>query len=328
MKKLLIFSFIICVSIIKMNAQQDAEYSMYMFNGMYVNPAYTGSQECVSMTALYRHQWVGIEGAPRSGTIAVHSPLKKDQYALGGMLNFDRIGLANTVSGYIDYAYRLRFKNGSKLAFGIQAGGMYYNSNLKDAILPTNPVDVSFAFNRNLFIPNIGFGVYFYSKKYYVGASMPHILNMSLSEKWSNSADRTTVAKQYNHYIFTAGGVIGKEDAKVKFKPSTLVKFTRNTAVSTDITASFLFINRIWLGASYRFGLYSKSGSDNNINKGNRLVALTEFKLTPQLRIGYAYDYEFDNTYGYQKGSHEVMIGYDFGSDKTRFVTPRYVTYF
>jgi|688.fasta_scaffold16650_6 type IX secretion system PorP/SprF family membrane protein len=327
MKKLLILSLIISAGFLKLSAQQDAEYSMYMFNGMYINPAYTGSQECVSMTALYRHQWVGIEGAPRSGTFAIHSPLKKDQYALGGMINFDKLGLDNTVSAYVDYAYRLRFKNGTKLSFGIQAGGMYYNSRLKDANLPTNPSDISFANNRSLFLPNIGFGVYLYSKKYYVGASVPHILNMSLAKNWSVKSDKELVARLYNHYIFTAGGVIGKEDAKVKFKPSTLVKVTKNAPISTDITASFLFINRIWVGASYRFGLGKKDKGDSNL-RGNRLVALTEFKITPQLRIGYAYDYEFDNTYGFQKGSHEVMLGYDFGSDKTRFVTPRYVTYF
>lgn len=312
---------------IRLSAQQDAEYSMYMFNGMYINPAYTGSQECVSITALYRHQWVGIQGAPRSGTIAVHSPLKKDQYALGGMINFDKLGLDNTVSGYIDYAYRLRFKNGMKLSFGIQAGGMYYNSKLTNADLPTNPYDISFTNNRNLFLPNMGFGVYLYSKKFYVGAAVPHILNMSLSENWSNAADRATVARLYNHYIFTAGGVIGKEEAKVKFKPSTLVKVVKNAPVSTDITASLLFINRIWVGASYRFGLGRKDIGGSNL-RGNRIVALTEFKLTPQLRVGYAYDYEFDNLRGFQRGSHEVMLGYDFGSDKTRFVTPRYVTYF
>lgn len=327
MKKLLIFSFIICACIIKLSAQQDAEYSMYMFNGMYINPAYVGSQECMSVTALYRHQWAGIKGAPRSGTIALHSPLKKDQYALGGMINFDKLGLDNTVSGYVDYAYRLRFKNGIKLALGIQAGGMYYNARLRDANLPVDPNDLSFANNRNLFLPNIGFGVYLYSKKYYFGASVPHILNMSLSKSWSNAADRNTVARLYNHYLITAGGVIGKEDAKVKFKPSTLIKIAKNAPVSTDVTASFLFINRIWLGVSYRFGLGKKDLGDSNL-RGNRLVALTEFKLTPQLRIGYAYDYEFDNLRGYQRGSHEVMLGYDFGSDKTRFVTPRYVTYF
>ncbi|MEI6312289.1 MAG: type IX secretion system membrane protein PorP/SprF [Bacteroidota bacterium] len=327
MKKLIIFSFIICVSIIKLSAQQDAEYSMYMFNGMYVNPAYTGSQECVSITALYRHQWVGIKGAPRSGTIAVNAPLKKDQYALGGMLNFDMLGLDKTVSGYIDYAYRLRFKNGTKLSLGIQAGGMYYHSSLTDAKLPIDPNDISFSADRNLFLPNVGFGAYLYSKKYYVGVSVPHILNMSLSKNWSTVTDRATLSKLYNHYIFTAGGVIGKEDAKVKFKPSTLVKVTKNAPVSIDVTGSFLFINRIWLGASYRFGVGKKDLGNSNL-RGNRIVALTEFKLTPQLRIGYAYDYEFDNLHGYQKGSHEVMLGYNFGSDRTRFVTPRYVTYF
>lgn len=322
MKKHLIL-ILVCISFaISTQAQQDAQYSMYMFNGLYLNPAYAGSQEVISTTALYRHQWVGVEGAPRSASFAIHSPFKRDQYALGGIVSFDKLGLDQTYSAYLSYAYRLRFKKGMKLSFGIQAGGQYYQSNLQKADLPGTPFDISFSENRSLFLPNVGFGVYFYSKKFYAGVSVPHIINMSLSEAWSTSQNRKTVAKMYNHYLFTAGGVIGRDESKVKFKPSTLVKYVAGAPVNWDITASFLFINRLWVGASYRLGL-DKSGL-----RGNRIIGLAEFKITPQLRVGYAYDYDVDNLRSLNFGSHEIMLGYDFGFDKTRFVTPRYVSYF
>jgi type IX secretion system PorP/SprF family membrane protein len=325
MKKILTIAVVLLYTYMSLSAQQDAEYSMYMFNGLYLNPAYAGSRDVISATALYRHQWVGIEGAPRSGSIAIHTPFKRDQYAIGGVFSFDKLGLNQTYSIYLDYAYKLRFKKGLRLSFGIQAGGQYYKNNLTEASI--NAADISFANNRNLFLPNVGFGVYLYNKKFYIGASVPHILNMSLSEKWSNAADRATVSRLYNHYLITAGLVIGKEEAKVKFKPSTLIKVVKGAPVSTDVTASFLFVNRFWLGVSYRFGA-GKDISGKVKSRGNRIVGLAEFKVTPQLRIGYAYDYEFDVSRGYQRGTHEAMIGYEFGFEKTRFVTPRYVTYF
>ncbi len=325
MKKILTIVIAFLLGYSHLSAQQDAEYSMYMFNGLYLNPAYAGSQDVISTTALYRHQWVGIEGAPRSGSVAIHSPFRRDQYAIGGVFSFDKLGLDQTYSFYLDYAYRLRFKKGLRLSFGIQAGGQYYKNNLTEASLNTS--DLSFANNRSLFLPNVGFGVYLYNKKFYIGASAPHVLNMSLGEGWSNAADRTTVARLYNHYLITAGVVIGKEEAIVKFKPSTLIKVVKGAPISMDVTASFLFVNRFWLGASYRLGI-GKNSNKKMVSRGNRIVGLTEFKITPQFRIGYAYDYEFDVSKGYQKGTHEVMLGYEFGFDKTRFVTPRYVTYF
>lgn len=182
MKKVLTLIVAFSLSFTYLSAQQDAEYSMYMFNGLYLNPAYAGSQDVISATALYRHQWVGIEGAPRSGSIAIHSPFKRDQYALGGVFSFDRLGKDQTYSFYLDYAYKLRFKKGLKLSFGIQAGGQYYKNNLTESVI--NTTDLAFANNRSLFLPNVGFGVYLYNKKFYVGASVPHILNMSLGEGW------------------------------------------------------------------------------------------------------------------------------------------------
>lgn len=307
-------------------AQQDAEYSMYMFNGLYINPAYAGSKDVLSTNALYRHQWVGIKGAPRSASIGIHAPFKRNQYAMGGLITFDKLGLDQTIGAYVDYAYRLRFKNNSKLSFGIQAGGTYYKSDLPSADLPTSPDDVVFTDVTQLFLPNMGFGVYYYSKRFYIGAAAPHILNMSLNEKWSNEANRTTVAKMYNHYIFTLGGVIGKDEATVKFKPSALLKYVRNSPISTDVTASFLFVNRLWLGASYRFGWLGRD--DLALQERNHLIGLVEFLVTQQFRVGYAYDYEFTKLRTNTSGSHEIMLGYDFGYSKERFVTPRYVTYF
>jgi type IX secretion system PorP/SprF family membrane protein len=339
MKKAIITLVVFLSGITVLYAQQDAEYSMYMFNGLYINPAYAGSHDVISATALYRHQWAGISGAPRSGSFSIHSPFRRDQYALGGILTFDRVGkpgenngVVETYNMYGDFAYRLRFKKGIKLSLGIQAGGMYYKSMLNNNTVDKN--DAAFLTSTSKFLPNVGFGVYVYGKKFYAGVSVPHILNLGLAgDKIYNAVDRGTVSRMWNHYIFTAGYMTGKDGTKVRFKPSTLVKVVAHAPVSWDITASALFVNRVWLGATYRLGLMADSKDANgklvkgNV-KGNRLVLLSEFKITPQFRVGYAYDIELDNLKAHNGGSYEIMLGYDFGFDKSKFVTPRYVTYF
>ena len=312
--------YLIVISVIcalSLNAQQDAHYSFYMFNGLYLNPAYAGSHDVVNVMAIGRKQWTSIPGAPTSASISIHSPLGKSNSAMGLIYTFDKLGSIQSNGFQLSYAYRLPLgkKKNTRLSFGLQAGISNYQNRLADNY--TNPgltgVDPAFQNNHNLVLPNVGAGIYLYGKKYYVGFSVPHLLNFSLSKNASYAGDKTDYARLYRHYLLTAGYVfnLGK---KVKFRPSFLMKYVHNTPLDFDITAAFMFIDRIWIGASHRVGdSYDFFG---------------DFYVSPQFHIGYAYDLTVSGLSKYAGGTHEIMLGYDFSYNKSRVVNPRYVKYF
>jgi type IX secretion system PorP/SprF family membrane protein len=308
-----------------LRAQQDATYSMYMFNGLFLNPAYAGSHEVISTTAIYRHQWAGFDGAPRTANISVHAPFKRDQYALGVTVTNDRLGLTNMFSVTPAFSYRIKVRK-SRICLGVQAGFTYYQQRNTQAILPDNITpDQLFSVNNNLPLFNVGFGIYVYGKKYFIGASVPHLIPNSLNGKYSLVAAGDQVAKQYNHFLLTAGYVFGKDAAIVKVKPTFLMKYVtgdRRNLPQFDFNLNFLFVDRLWVGAGWRLG------GDYQNWKGESVIAMVEAKITPQLRVGYAYDATLSKLNPYQSGTHEIMLGYDFWYDKKRFVTPRYVKYF
>lgn len=327
MKKYFI-TILITVATLALNAQQDAHYSLYMFNGLFLNPAYAGSHEVVDLMGIYRHQWAGIDGAPRTGNISVHGALPRNQYGLGLTLVGDHLGLTTSFTATGSFAYRIKVKK-SKICLGLSASATYYNQDnaraIPDELKAQGYYDQMYAVNRSLVIPNVGAGIYVYGKKYYVGFSVPHILPNSLNKKLTVNATEA-VARQYNHYLLTAGVVIGKETSKVKARPSILVKYVKGldrNIPDFDVSLGLLFVDRFWLGASYRLA----SGLDNK--KGTAVVAWFECKITHQLRVGYGFDYSLNKLNNFAKyGSHDIMLGYEFNTGKKRFVSPRYVNYF
>lgn len=328
MKALKKYSFIAAILLLgsgSLWAQQDAAYSMYMFNGLYINPAFAGSRDYAVVEALYRHQWVGVEGAPRSASLGINSPFKKKQYAIGGIYSFDKIGLTDMNSMYLSYAYRLRFENNLKIAFGVQAGFTYYQNDLSLADLPDQGMnnDLSFAVDEQLFLPNFGFGILIHSDRFYIGASVPHLLTSNLSSR-AQSAATTAVARQYNHWLVTGGVVFGADESWIKVKPSFLFKYVKGAPMSWDANLGFLFIDRFWLAGGFRFG----GDIQQDGGFGNAIIGLAEFKVTPQLRIGYAYDHSLSRLGDFNSGSHEIMLGYDFGFDMKRYANPRYIRYY
>ena len=323
MKKLIFSALMVAAAFTSLQAQQDPSYSMYMFNGLFLNPAYAGSREVLNVMGIVRDQWVGIDGAPKTANISVNSPLRRDQYALGLVISDDKIGLSNTLNFSPSFAYRLRIKQ-SRLCFGVSASFAYYNQNNTNAELVQTGADAAYAGNQNLFVPNFGFGIYAYGKRYFVGLSAPHLLPSSLKDKTTEVIGNTPDAKMYNAYVLTAGYVIGKDPAIVKFRPTILLKYQQglpHNIPQIDISPALLFIDRLWLGVTYRTG-----GDYSYI--GQAIIPFLQVKVTPQLEIGYSYDAELTALKHYTSGTHELMIGYDFWYDKKRFVTPRYVKYF
>lgn len=330
MKKI-ILAIVFVSSILAVRAQQDPAYNMYVFNGLFINPAYAGSHEVVSLMGIYRQQWVGLDGAPSTGNISVHMPLKREQYALGAIVSNDKIGLGNTFSFTPSFAYRIKIKQ-SRLCFGIQGSFAYYYRNNSKSDLPTSIPDNTTSLNTNLFIPNVGFGIYLYGKRYFVVASVPHLMPTSLGDKVGVLSYNSTLAKVYNYYVFTAGYVVGKEEAAVRFRPSILAKWQQglpNNIPQIDLNLGLLIVHRMWIGASIRTqGDAFTPGGKKQVFGVESLAGYIQVRVTPQLQLAYSYESALSSLRSTNSGTHELMIGYDFWYSKRRFVTSRYVTYF
>lgn len=297
-------------------AQQDAEYTMYRFNGLYLNPAYAGSREAISTTAMYRHQWVKVPKAPQTASVAIHSPLRNNNIALGAIYTYDRLGVSNTNNLMLDFAYRIPVgkKKKVKISLGIGAGFTNYNNNLND-VKTGDPDDPSFAGNNlSLWLPNVSAGIYVYSEKFFVGIAVPNLLQSALRKDFKVYETGASAARRYTHLNATAGYVFNL-GRKVKFMPSILMKYVPKYApIDFDFNIAFVFVDRVWLGAGYRLqDSYSFMAAVN---------------ITRQLRIGYAYDLTVSKLSPYTSGTHEVMLGYDFDFKGKRVVNPRSVRYF
>ena len=291
--------------------QQDPMYSMYMFNGLSVNPAYAGSRDRVSMTALYRHQWTGLEGAPKTAVLVAHGPLLNDNLGIGLSIVSDNISIFNTISITASYAYRIKIKDHGRLALGMSATfrndrARWGNLTLQDE------TDVAFTeANQNVMSPNFGAGVYYQSERFYVGVSVPHFLNNSLSENVTVEGVSNT-ARQWKHYFYTAGAIF-KISNNVKIKPSVLFKQVQNAPFQADLNVAFVLKEALMLGVSYR--------------TGDAVVGMLEYQFKKGLRVGYAYDATLTELRNYSGGSHEILVGYEF-MKKDAYLTPRRMSYF
>lgn len=286
--------------------QQQAMFTQYMFNGLAINPAYAGSHEALSLTALARKQWTGLDGAPSTQTFSAHSPINSQRIALGVLFVNDQIGVTQQTGGHAFYAYRIQMPKGT-LSMGLQAGFNSYRANVSRLLL-YNPGDPNFSSNTvNKFMPNFGVGFYYYNERFYVGLSVPQILD----GYYNKEADRDVSKAQQSRHYFLTGGYVFDITPSVKIKPSALVKAVNGAPVAVDLNANVLLKEVIWLGVSCR-SLKSMS-------------ALTELQLTDQFRLGYAYDFPAGKkATGLTYGSHELMVNYRFAFTKNKVVTPRY----
>ena len=303
--KLKIISLLLLFAVsAKLYAQQDAMYSQYMFNMLAVNPAYAGSRDVISMTALQRWQWTKIEGAPRSSTFSADMPLAKERVGVGVQLFRDKVGVTSTTGMTGSYAFRIRFKNSGTLALGLQAGLVQYSANLLE-VLPTTTTgsDAAFSQNINKVMPNFGSGIYYSTDKFYVGFSAPHLLNNKLSK------NTTAQSIQRKHY-FAMAGVVLPISYRFKLKPSLLIKYVNGAPVEIDLNTNVWYKDILSIGVSYR--------------TGDAVIGLFEIQATQKIKFGYAFDYTLTRLGKYSSGSHEIMLRYEFGSDKSMILSPRY----
>jgi len=308
--KLLIVRFILATVVllwcIDSYAQQDPMYTQYMENLQTVNPAYAGSKDLLSVMAVVRNQWASLPGAPDTRTLAAHTPVGGTKMGLGLSLLSDHIGPVKQTGLYADYSYRLYFSKNRTLALGLKAGVNFYDARLTD--LTTNdPNDPVFAndINRS-FLPNLGVGTFFYTNSYYIGLSVPKLIENNINK---NGVTVQNTSREKLHVFFMTGYVFNVNRI-VKFKPSILAKYVKNAPASIDINGTVLFYDRLWLGTMLRIG--------------DSVGGLFQLQVTNQIKIGYSYDFPTNKLGAYNNGTHEFMISYDFNPKSGRIRSPRY----
>ena len=285
-------------------AQQDSQYTNYMYNTINVNPAYAGSRGVMSIFGLHRTQWVGLDGAPVTNTLSVNTPINNSNFGLGVSFVNDRIGPSDENAISVDVSYSVPTSETYKLSFGIKGTANLLNVDYTK-LNRYDLTDPQFQNNiDNQFSPNIGAGVYFHSDKLYAGLSVPNFLE---TNHFDDNVSAT--AKERMHY-YLIGGYVFDLSPSVKFKPAFLSKMVTGAPLQLDLTANFMFNEKFVLGAAWRWDA--------------ALSGLVGFQVTEGWFIGYGYDAETTKLANYNSGSHEIFLRYEFKGKKEKVVSPRF----
>ncbi|MCK0178595.1 type IX secretion system membrane protein PorP/SprF [Flavobacteriaceae bacterium S0862] len=289
---------LICLTLLSFqsNAQQDPQFTHYMYNMSVINPGYaTATEDILNIGGLYRTQWVGMEGAPKTASFFAHTPIN-EKIELGISFTNDNIGdVINENNIYADFAYVLPVGLEAKLSLGLKAGFTFFNANFDGFILNSGNTSTDIAFNENInrTFPNIGIGAFYFTDNYYLGLSAPNMLTTTHLES-ENGIKSTGV--QDIHYFLT-GGYVFDINEDLKFKPAFMAKGVKGAPLAIDITANVLINEKLEAGLGYRLD--------------DAISALVNFRVSPDLRIGYSYDFTTSNLGSFNSGSHEIFILFD-----------------
>ncbi|MEG0762112.1 type IX secretion system membrane protein PorP/SprF [Flavobacterium sp. FlaQc-28] len=300
MKKLsLIFIFFSVVGF----AQQDAQYTQYMYNTINVNPAYAGSRGVMSVFGLYRTQWIGLDGAPKTSSFSLNTPINNSDIGIGVSLVNDKIGPTNENTLSTDISYSIPTSETFKLSFGIKATANLFNLDI-NKLNPEDQGDPQFQDLNNKFSPNIGAGVYWHSDKAYVGFSIPNFIE-------TNRYDDNDVAifkDKINYYLMA--GYVFDLNYYLKFKPAVLTKMVQGAPLQVDLSGNFMFNEKFVVGLAYRWSA--------------SLSAMAGFQVSEGMYIGYAYDRETTKLNNYNSGSHEIFLRFEFFNNYNKMISPRF----
>lgn len=294
-----------------MFGQQDAQYTQYMYNTFSVNPAYAGSREVLSISALHRSQWVGRDGAPNTQTLSVHGP-SSDKVGLGLSIVHDEIGNNTNQNTYIDaaFSYTLKTSYNNKLSFGLKAGGHLLNldfNNLRNFSAGGTAITDSDLYKK--FTPNFGAGLYYHNDQFYAGLSIPNFLQTEHFDS-ADGNDNLVSVDRMTWYLIS--GYVFEMSSVLKFKPAFLLKATSGAPLQADISANFLLNDKFSMGAAYRWDA--------------ALSALFGFQMTPEFMLGLAYDSDISELGGtkFNNGSFELFLRYEFIKKDKIDLTPRF----
>ncbi|PWA06677.1 PorP/SprF family type IX secretion system membrane protein [Flavobacterium laiguense] len=284
-------------------AQQDAQFTQYMYNTITINPAYAGSRSVMNIFGLYRTQWVGLDGAPVTSSFSLNTPLNNSNLGLGVSLVNDKIGPTTENTFSADLSYSIPTSETFKLSFGMKATANLFNLDV-NKLSQEDQDDPQFQNLNSEFSPNIGAGVYWHSDKGYVGLSVPNFLETNRYD-----ANEVAIFKEKINYYLIAGYVFDLNPT-LKFKPALLTKMVEGSPLQVDLSANFMFNDKFVIGVAYRWSA--------------ALSAMVGFQITDGLYLGYGYDQETTNLNNYNSGSHEIFLRFEFFNDFSRITSPRF----
>ncbi|TRX30271.1 type IX secretion system membrane protein PorP/SprF [Flavobacterium sp. ZT3R18] len=298
-----LFSIVMIFTTIVSYAQQDAQYTQYMYNTISVNPAYAGSRGALSVFALHRTQWVGLDGAPITNTVSVNTPFNNSKLGLGVSIVNDEIGPSTNNSISADISYYVPVSESYRLSFGIKGTANIFNIDVSK-LNPGDQTDPEFQNIDNEFSPNIGAGLYLHSQNGYLGFSIPNFIETNAY----NDNDIAVYKEKINYYLI--GGYVFDLSSSIKFKPTFMTKMTNGAPLQLDVSGNFMFNEKFTVGLAYRWSA--------------SLSAMVGFQITEGLYLGYGYDFETTKLANYNSGSHEIFLRYEIFKKNSKMVTPRF----
>lgn len=302
MKSIIVFLVLMLTSIVS-HAQQDAQFTQYMYNTININPAYAGSRGFLSLFALHRTQWIGIDGAPVTNSFSMNTPLNSSNFGLGVSFLNDRIGPTNENAISADVSYSIRTSESFRLSFGLKMTANVFNLDVSK-LNPVNQNDPQFQNFDNSLTPNFGGGLYLHSEKTYIGLSIPNLIESKRFD--SNSV---SMFKERINYYLIAGHVFDISD-NLKFKPSVLTKLVTGAPLQVDVSGNFLINKKFVIGGAYRWSA--------------AVSGMVGFQISEGIFIGYGYDKETTNLANYNSGSHEVFLRFELSKTYNKIISPRF----
>lgn len=299
------FTVVIMLTGLLCTAQQDAQFTQYMYNTISINPAYAGSRGALSVFGLYRTQWVGLDGAPETSSFSVNSPINNSNLGVGVSIVNDKIGPTNENTFSADLSYTVQTSADFKLSFGIKGTANLFNLDI-NKLNVENQGDPQFQNLNSKFSPNVGAGVYWHSDKAYIGLSVPNFIETNRY----NDNDIAIFKDKINYYLI-AGYVFDLDKYQyIKFKPAVLTKLVQGAPLQVDVSANFMFNDKFVVGVAYRWSA--------------AVSAMVGFQISDGLYLGYGYDNETTALRHYNSGSHEIFLRYEFLKNYGKITTPRF----
>ncbi len=290
-------------------AQQDSQFTQYMYNTININPAYAGSRETMSIFGLHRTQWVGLDGAPVTNTASLHTPINGSNVGLGVSIINDKIGPSDENNISVDFSYTIPVSETYKLSFGLKGTANLLNVDFTK-LNQYDKNDYSFDTNiDNKFSPNIGAGLYLHSANTYIGLSAPNLLETKHFDRYAGTGSTSHVASEKIHYYLIAGHVFDLT-GDVKFKPSVLTKMVPGAPLQVDLSGNFMFNDKFVAGLAYRWSA--------------AMSAMVGFQASDSWFIGYGYDLETTRLSNYNSGSHELFLRYELFNKYDKIISPRF----
>jgi type IX secretion system PorP/SprF family membrane protein len=286
------------------NAQQESQYTQYMYNPSIINPAYTGSTGALDLVAVYRNQWTGLDGAPETQTLGIHSPLSNERMGIGLNIQNETLGPVKEFNAAVNFSYNIQLNYNTKLAFGISGGIDNYDVDFSRGTF-LNPNDPILSKNiDSRYSATIGAGTYLYSDNWYVGLSVPDFLTNELY----NGVENSIAEEQLQFYVM--GGYVFELNPNLKFKPTVLAKFQKEYPLVVDVSANLLIQNSLSVGLSYRYD--------------DAVSALAGIRLFDGFFAGYSYDYTVTELSNYNNGTHEIILRYTLPQRSNIIQSPRF----